>query len=231
MLSRVNLSSSLTSEEYKKHLTAQQKKLRKLFSKHCAKNKKVILVFEGWDAAGKGGAIKRITECIDPRHYEVHSIAKPSDEEYARHYLWRFWRRMPHAGQMAVFDRSWYGRVLVERVEKFAEESEWQRGFYEINDFETQLADAGILILKFFMHISADEQLRRFEDRQKNPFKNWKITEEDWRNRDRWDDYLPAYDEMFKLTNSLHAPWHVIPANDKYFARVQALRMLNAALS
>lgn len=230
MLTSADLNATIPAESYRDILPAEQRKLRRTFSEYCRDNRKVILVFEGWDAAGKGGTIKRITECLDPRTYEVHSIAKPSDEEYARHYLWRFWRRLPKPGQMAVFDRSWYGRVLVERIEGFAEEIEWKRGFHEINEFETQLSDAGIRIIKFFMHISADEQLRRFEERQKNPFKNWKITEEDWRNRSRWEDYQLAYEEMFRLTSSLNAPWHIIPANDKYYARVQTLRILNKAL-
>lgn len=191
----------------------------------------VIIVFEGWDAAGKGGNIKRITEKLDPRGYAVHSIAAPAGEDKTHHYLWRFWRRLPVAGEIAIFDRSWYGRVLVERVEGFASEAEWQRAYREINQFERQLIDFGTIIFKFWVHISAEEQLRRFESRANTPYKSWKLTAEDWRNRHKWDQYEAAVGDMLLRTSTINAPWTIVEGNDKWWARVKTLRVIVDKLS
>jgi polyphosphate kinase 2 (PPK2 family) len=189
-----------------------------------------VLVFEGWDAAGKGGVIRRITQAMAVRDYRVVPIAAPTEEERVRHYLWRFWRQLPPAGQMLIFDRSWYGRVLVERVEGFARPDEWQRAYDEIVDFESQLTERGTVVQKFWLHIDADEQLARFKAREKTPYKKYKITDEDYRNRERWDDYVAAVNEMVARTSMPHAPWHLIPANDKRQARIQVLDALCTAL-
>jgi len=185
-----------------------------------------ILVFEGWDAAGKGGAIRRITGALDARDYEVIATSAPTDEEKARHYLWRFWRHLSRAGRITIFDRSWYGRVLVERVEGFATEDEYRRGYGEINYFEEQLVGHGVLLMKFWMHITKDEQLRRFRDRKRTEYKRWKITPEDWRNRGRWAEYTHAVDEMVERTSTKIAPWTLVEANDKNFARIKVLKTL-----
>lgn len=191
----------------------------------------VIVVFEGWDAAGKGGAIKRITEKLDPRGYIVYPISAPHGEDKTRHYLYRFWRRLPEKGQIAIFDRSWYGRVLVERVEGFAAEAEWKRGFKEINSFERQLRDFGTILAKYWIQISQDEQLRRFEERQRIGYKAWKLTDEDWRNRGKWADYESAVEEMLLKTSTRTAPWTIVEGNDKYHARVKVLSTLVDLLS
>jgi polyphosphate:AMP phosphotransferase len=185
-----------------------------------------IAVFEGWDAAGKGGAIRRITSALDARDYEVIPIAAPTDEERARHYLWRFWRHLPRAGRMTIFDRSWYGRVLVERVELFATEAEYRRGYGEITSFEEHLAAHGIVLVKFWLHITKEEQLRRFRERERTAVKRWKITDEDWRNRGKWSDYTSAVDEMVARTSTTIAPWTLVEANDKQFARLKVLNTL-----
>jgi polyphosphate kinase 2 (PPK2 family) len=187
-------------------------------------------VFEGWDSAGKGGAIRRLVWAMNAANYRVVPIAAPTDEERAHHYLWRFWRHLPRAGKMLIFDRSWYGRVLVERVEGFARPDEWQRAYGEINDFERQITDHGMLLMKFWLHIDKDEQLRRFEERTNTPRKQYKITEEDYRNRERWDDYLAAANEMVARTSSTEAPWVLVPANDKHAARVEVISRLCAGL-
>lgn len=184
----------------------------------------VVLAFEGWDAAGKGGVIKRLTEKLDPRGYVVHPIGAPSDEEKQHHYLWRFWTRLPGRGRWVVFDRTWYGRVLVERVEGLAKKKEWKRAYREINEFERQLVDDGAVVAKIFLAITKDEQMRRFEERQRDPYKRWKIGPEDWRNRDKWNDYVEAAERMFEETNTREAPWKVIGANRKWHARLEALR-------
>ena len=193
-----------------------------------------MLAFEGWDAAGKGGAIRRLTRAMDAAHYRVIPIAAPTDEELSHHYLWRFWRRLPREGHVAIFDRSWYGRVLVERVEGFATEDEWKRAYAEINDFEEQLTLRGELVLKFWIHISQEEQLRRFKAREKVPFKKYKITEDDYRNREKWSAYELAANEMIQRTSTDYAKWCLIPGNDKRTARVEVLktmcRELEAAL-
>lgn len=184
----------------------------------------VILVFEGPDAAGKGGIIKRITERMDPRRIRVYSVVKPTTEEYQHHYMWRFWDKIPPYGHISIFDRSWYGRVLVERVEEFATEDQWKRAYREICEFERNLSDDGTLILKYYVHISKDEQLRRFKDRQADPYKHWKITDEDWRNRRKWDDYIKAANDMFEETSSKVAPWTLISGEYKWQARIEVLK-------
>ncbi|MDE6941687.1 MAG: phosphate--AMP phosphotransferase, partial [Lachnospiraceae bacterium] len=189
-----------------------------------------IIAYEGWDAAGKGGNIKRITEALDPRGFEVHPIASPEPHEKARHYLWRFWNRLPKTGHIAVFDRTWYGRVMVERLEGFCRENDWQRAYNEINEFERELADWGAVIIKFWVQIDKDTQLARFNERQNTPAKQWKITEEDWRNREKWDLYEGAVNEMLQKTNTSYAPWHILESNDKRYARLKALRIVIEAL-
>jgi AMP-polyphosphate phosphotransferase len=184
----------------------------------------IAFVFEGWDAAGKGGAIRRLTSAIDMRDYRVYPVAKPTDEEKSHHYLWRFWRHVPRDGRVAIFDRSWYGRVLVERLEGFCRADEWKRAFEEINDFERDLVDHGQIVVKFWLHVSREEQLARFRSREATAFKQHKINEEDWRNRRKWDAYEIAVGDMLALTDTTHAPWHLIPANDKRYARLQVLR-------
>ncbi|MBW8781149.1 MAG: polyphosphate:AMP phosphotransferase [Verrucomicrobia bacterium] len=184
----------------------------------------IVFVFEGWDAAGKGGAIRRLTSAIDARDYRVIPIAKPTDEEKAHHYLWRFWRHVPRAGLVTLYDRSWYGRVLVERLEGFCREEEWRRAFAEINDFEEQLTEHGIIVVKFWMHVSRDEQLRRFRERETTAYKQHKINDEDWRNRRKWHAYEIAVGDMLSLTDTPFSPWHLIPANNKRHARLQILK-------
>ncbi len=179
---------------------------------------------EGPDAAGKGGAIKRVTERLDPRLVRVYSIVKPTPEEYQHHYMWRFWKKLPPHGEITIFDRSWYGRVLVERVEKFCTEAEWKRAYREINEFERQLADDGVILIKFYLHITKDEQLDRFKRREADPYKHWKISDEDWRNRNHWDQHNEAAEDLFEKTSFDHAPWIVIPANYKWYARVKVVK-------
>jgi len=185
-----------------------------------------VLVFEGWDAAGKGGVIRRITRAIDAADYRIVPVAAPTEEEKAHHYLWRFWHHLPRAGTMRIFDRSWYGRVLVERVEGLAKVNEWQRAYTEINDFEEQLVEHGILVHKFWLHIDPETQLRRFKEREKTPYKKYKITQEDYRNREKWGDYVTAVNEMVARTSTEMAPWKLVPANDKRWARVEVLRTI-----
>ncbi len=216
--------------EFKKALKQTQLKLL-TYQRALADSKhSLVIVFEGPDAAGKGGAIKRVVERLDPRTLRVHSVVKPTQEEYQHHYLWRFWQRLPPYGQMAVFDRSWYGRVLVERVEGFATEKEWRRAYDEIAEFERTLTDDGAILLKFYLHISKDEQLARFKRREGDPYKHWKITEEDWRNRRKWDEHNTAAEEMFARTSTGAAPWHVVPANYKWHARLKVVRAVVDAL-
>lgn len=190
----------------------------------------LVLVFEGQDAAGKGGAIRRVTHALDARQFEITPIAAPDAEELAHPYLWRFWRHVPKPGRIAIFDRSWYGRVLVERVEGYAAPADWRRAYGEINDFEAQLADNGAIVLKFWLAITHDVQLARFKEREHSPFKNFKITPDDWRNRKRWKDYAQAANEMLARTNTPAAPWHLISANDKRYARLQVLRHIVEAI-
>jgi polyphosphate:AMP phosphotransferase len=223
-LSEVELVGKEISEEvYREELKCLQKKLGELHNRLYRKRVPVVIVYEGWDAAGKGGNIKRITGALDPRGYEVHPIASPEPHEKARHYLWRFWTRLPKDGHIAIFDRSWYGRVMVERLEGFCSENDWKRAYNEINEFEKELSDWGAVIIKFWVHIDKNTQLARFEERQKNPEKQWKITEEDWRNRDKWDGYEVAVNEMLKKTSTQFAPWHILESVDKRYARIKAL--------
>lgn len=231
VLDGVDLTLSLSKEEYKKQLAVLQKKLASLHSQMYLKRIPVVLAFEGWDAGGKGGAIKRVTEPMDPRGYEVIPTASPNDIEKAHHYLWRFWNNMPKAGHMAIFDRTWYGRVMVERIEGFCTEDEWQRAYKEINQMEEHLHHAGAIILKFWMHIDKDEQERRFNERMSNPEKQWKITDEDWRNREKWDAYEEAVNEMIIRTSTTYAPWVIVEGNSKYYARIKVLETIVEALS
>jgi polyphosphate kinase 2 (PPK2 family) len=230
-LSQVDLSRALTKDEYVEQLIRHQVALGQLGYQVYVQKRPVIMVFEGWDAAGKGGNIKRITEKLDPRGYVVHSIAAPAGEDKTHHYLWRFWRRLPETGEIAIFDRSWYGRILVERVEGFATEVEWQRAYREINQFERQLVDFGTIIFKFWVHISAEEQLQRFESRANTPYKSWKLTAEDWRNRNKWDQYEAAVDEMLLKTSTVSAPWTIVEGNNKWWARIKTLSTVVDKLS
>lgn len=224
VLDRVDLSRKLEKSDYEKKLWRYWGRLAKLSEKAHQTGMSSVFVFEGWDAAGKGGAIRRLTRAMDAAHYRVIATGGPTDEELAHHYLWRFWRNVPRAGHVAIFDRSWYGRVLVERVEGFAAEEEWKRAYAEINDFEGQLVHRGVLLLKFWIHISPEEQLERFKKREKVPFKKYKITEDDYRNRERWNDYELAADEMIQRTSTDHARWNVVAGNDKRWARIDVLK-------
>ena len=231
MLETLDLTRTLTREAYVREVTRRQIQLRELGYQVYVQKRPVIILFEGWDAAGKGGAIKRITEKLDPRGYVVYSIAAPQGEDKTRHYLYRFWRRLPERGQIAVFDRTWYGRVLVERVEGFAVEAEWQRAYKEINSFERQLKDFGTILAKFWIHISRAEQLRRFEERKASGYKSWKLTDEDWRNRQKWGAYEEAVEEMLVKTSTRTVPWSLVEGNDKYWARTKVLSRLVEILS
>ena len=231
MLTTVDLGTRLPREDYERQLAALQVKVRELHFRMYDERVPVLAVFEGWDAAGKGGAIKRITEKLEPRGYTVSSFAAPRGEEKTHHYLWRFWRALPRAGHLGIFDRSYYGRVLVERVEGFCSPAEWKRAYQEINEFEAHQASFGMVIRKFWMHISQDEQMRRFRDRERDPFRSYKLTAEDWRNRARWDLYQEAVEEMLGRTSTAYAPWTVIPADDKYHARVSTLETLMEAIA
>lgn len=229
-LGNVDLTKTLSRDEYKIRLKAVQKELRELHSVLYAKRIPVVLGFEGWDAAGKGGAIHRLTEALDPRGYRVNPTSSPNDIEKAHHYLWRFWNRMPKDGHIAIFDRTWYGRVMVERIEGFCSTAEWERAYREINDMEKQLADHGAIVLKFWLQIDKDEQKRRFDSRANTPGKEWKITDEDWRNREKWPQYEQAVDEMITKTSTSYAPWIIVEGNDKYYARIKILETVAAAI-
>ncbi|MGH9779619.1 MAG: polyphosphate kinase 2 family protein [Candidatus Acidiferrales bacterium] len=224
MLGTLDMNQKLTRANYDKEVGPLQVRLRELEFQLYREQVPALLVFEGWDAAGKGGAIKRVTELLDPRGYTVTSYAAPKGEERTRHYLWRFWRNLPRAGHLAIFDRSYYGRVLVERVEGFCNADEWRRAFREINEFEAHQASFGMVICKFWLQISKEEQLRRFRLREVDPYRSYKLTEEDWRNRAKWDEYSEAVEDMLRHTSTLHAHWTVVEANNKYFARVRVLR-------
>lgn len=225
-LSDISLDKELSQEEYKEKLDRCQSRLRELHNELYRRKVPVVIAYEGWDAAGKGGNIKRITEALDPRGFEVHPIASPEPHEKARHYLWRFWNRLPKTGHIAIFDRTWYGRVMVERLEGFCSENDWQRAYNEINEFEKELSDWGAVILKFWVQIDKDTQLRRFNEREHTPEKRWKITDEDWRNREKWALYEDAVNEMLKKTNTSYAPWHILESNDKKYARIKALEIV-----
>ncbi|OAN55270.1 polyphosphate kinase [Paramagnetospirillum marisnigri] len=230
ILSSLDMTQSLEGAEYGKALQEQRARLAHLY--HVAKEKGVstALVFEGWDAAGKGGTIRRLTNALNARDYQVIPIAAPTEEERAQHYLWRFWRHVARAGRVTVFDRSWYGRVLVERVEGFCTEEAWRRAYGEINDFEEQLTDHGIVMCKFWLHITSEEQLARFTARGEIEYKKWKLTDEDWRNREKWDVYEQAVNDMVERTSTTNAPWTLIEANSKNLARVKVMRTVADAL-
>lgn len=229
-LSEVDLSPTIEEEEYKKELKKLQKRLSELHNIIYRKKIPVILCYEGWDAAGKGGNIRRVAYPLDPRGFDVHPIASPEPHELNRQYLWRFWTRLPRTGHICIFDRTWYGRVMVERLEGFCSEKDWKRAYNEINEFERQLTDWGAVLLKFWIHIDQDTQLARFTERQNTPEKQWKITEEDWRNREKWPQYETAVDEMLQKTSTENAPWFIIESNDKHYARIKALRIIVEAL-
>jgi polyphosphate kinase 2 (PPK2 family) len=223
ILDKIDLTKSLTKKEYKEEYKKLELEILKCQLKVRDEGLKVVVLFEGWDAAGKGGAIKRLTDPMDPRGYRVYSISAPTEYEKARNYLWRFWIHLPAKGEIVIFDRSWYGRILVERIEKFASSEEWERAYNEINNFEKTLTDDGALLLKFFIHISKEEQEKRFKERETNPLKKYKIGKEDFRNRKRWEDYLIAYEDMFEKTSTANAKWHIMEGNDKRFARIKVM--------
>ena len=220
----------MSAKAYKHDLREAQLELLTWQRRLTETKNNVIIVMEGPDAAGKGGAIKRLTERLDPRLMRVHSTVKPSSDEYERHYLWRFWQRLPQYGRTVVFDRSWYGRVLVERVEGFCSLPEWKRSYHEINEFERQLLDDGTIIIKFFLFITKDEQLTRFKAREADPYKHWKISDEDWRNRRHWKENVEAAQDMLFKTSTERAPWHVIGANYKWLTRVKVVNAVVEAL-
>jgi polyphosphate kinase 2 (PPK2 family) len=233
MLSTIDLTKSLTKEEYVHDLIRYQLQLQALAYQLYVQKRPLVIVYEGWDAGGKGGNIKRITEKLDPRGYQVYPIAAPAGEDKTHHYLYRFWRRLkpPDEKQILIFDRSWYGRVMVERLEGFCTEEEWKRAYREINEFERQLVDFGTILVKFWIHISKEEQLRRFEFRKETPYKAWKLTDEDWRNRQKWDLYEQAINDMILKTSTLTAPWTIVEGNCKWYARVKTLMTLVEVLS
>ena len=224
LLGSLDMSQAISKKRFTTELERQQGRLNLLQRRAQERGISTILVFEGWDAAGKGGAIRRLTGALDARSYQVIPVAAPTDEERAQHYLWRFWRRLSRAGRVTIFDRSWYGRVLVERVEGFAGEHEWRRAYSEINAFEEQLVEHGIVLVKYWIHITADEQMRRFREREKAPYKQWKLTDEDWRNRGKWAEYERAVTEMVERTSTRLAPWTLVEGNNKYFARLKVLK-------
>jgi polyphosphate:AMP phosphotransferase len=230
VLDTVDLSAGYEDGGYGKALAEAQSELRELSMAAHEQNISSVLAFEGWDAAGKGGTIRRLCAALDIRDYRVTSIAAPTEEERAHHYLWRFWQHLPDPGSVAIFDRTWYGRVLVERVEGFAAEHEWRRAYSEIRDFEEQLVEKGIVVCKFWLHISPDEQLRRFKAREQTDYKRYKITDEDYRNREKWPEYEAAIDEMVARTSVKAAPWTLVAANDKRHARVEVIRTYVRAL-
>ena len=226
VLSELDLTLAMEDKAYKDELAKWQGRLSELIRDERFKNRSLVCAFEGADAAGKGGAIRRITAALDARQYQVTPVAAPTDEERAQPHLWRFWRHLPRHGKVAIFDRTWYGRVLVERVEGFCSESDWLRGYEEINDFEHEIIDSGVIVAKFWLQISQEEQLQRFQAREKIDFKRFKITQEDWRNREKWDEYQQAICDMVDRTSTGNAPWTLVEANDKNYARVKILQTL-----
>ncbi len=233
MLATLDLNKEISARQYARDLLRYQLQLREMAYQLYQRKRSLIVVYEGWDAAGKGGNIRRVVEKLDPRGYEVFPIAAPAGDDKVHHYLWRFWRRLepPDEKQILIFDRSWYGRVLVERVEGFCTEAAWKRAYREINEFESQLVDAGSTVVKFWLHLSKEEQLRRFQQREHTEWKQWKLTDEDWRNREKWEPYSAAVEEMLLKTSTTHAPWTVVEANFKWFARVKCLKTLVDSLS
>jgi polyphosphate:AMP phosphotransferase len=230
ILKSLRFEERLSKEKYATKVVKAQAKLGRLSRSPRLKKHAVVAVFEGMDAAGKGGAIRRVTQAIDARQFTVVPIAAPTDEERAQPYLWRFWRHLPRRGQLVIFDRSWYGRVLVERVEGFATETAWSRAYHEINEFEEELVDHGIVVVKFWLAITKAEQMKRFKEREATRHKQFKITAEDWRNRKKWDDYVIAASDMIDRTSTSYAPWTVVEANDKHLARIRVLETINQRL-
>jgi len=222
-LAKADMRLKLDRDTYDRKLEKLQRKLTQIQQAYLYQLRSGVMVFEGWDAAGKGGTIRRISAALDPRSFKVWPIGPPRKYYLDRHHLLRFMERLPPAGAITAFDRSWYGRVLVERVEGLAPKARWKAAYREINDFERMLTDDGMRLVKFFFHITPEEQLARFEERLRNPIKRWKLSYEDFRNRRRWQDYADAIDEMFERTSTSYAPWHVIPANDKKYARIMAI--------
>ena len=225
-----DLTATISPEDYKSELKRLQKKLAELHNQIYRKRIPVVICYEGWDAAGKGGNIRRIAYPLDPRGFDVIPVASPTPGELARHYLWRFWTRLPRSGHVTIFDRTWYGRLMVERIEGFCSEDDWKRAYGEINEFEKELTDWGTVVLKFWIHIDPDTQLERFEARQNTPEKQWKITDEDWRNREKWPQYEEAVEEMLLKTSTEYAPWYIIESVDKKYARIRTLQIVTDAL-
>jgi polyphosphate kinase 2 (PPK2 family) len=231
MLEQIDLAQTLKRADYEAQLAAVQLQLVRQQPAFRQAGGRVLVAFEGWDASGKGGCIQQITTAMDPRGYQVWPISAPNDVERRYPYLWRFWTRLPIPGQVVIFDRSWYGRVLVERVEGLTPPAAWRRAYREIREFEQLLTEEGITVVKFWLHITPDEQLKRFQEREADPFKQWKIGPEDWRNRARWTDYVAAVEEMVAETQTPAAPWHLIAAESKHVARVATARIVNAAMA
>ena len=229
-ISTVDLSPSISEDEYKTQLKACQKRLKELHNKIYRKRIPVIIAYEGWDAAGKGGNIRRIANSLDARGFEVLPIASPTPDELRHQYLWRFWNRLPKDGHVAIFDRTWYGRVMVERIEGFCTDEQWQRAYTEINEFEQELMDWGAVVVKYWIHIDSDTQLERFQNRQNTQEKRWKITDEDWRNREKWSQYEVAVNDMLQKTSTAAAPWYIIESKDKRYARIKAMKILIEAI-
>jgi len=230
LLADADLTASIEHDAYKEELKQLQKRISKLHNILYRKKIPVVICYEGWDAGGKGGNIRRLAYPLDPRGFEVHPIASPEPHELARHYLWRFWTRLPRSGHVAIFDRTWYGRVMVERIEGYCSEHDWQRAYNEINEFEEELHNWGAVVIKFWIHIDPETQLERFQSRQDTPEKRWKITDEDWRNREKWPQYEQAISEMLAKTSTTYAPWHIIESVDKHYARIKALRIVVEAM-
>ena len=230
-LAALDMSPKLGRKKYRRKLSHLQHKLKEVALTYLTQNRRAVIVFEGGDAAGKGGAIRRISWPLDPRGLKVWPIAAPTPEEKGQHYLYRFWKRLPRPGQLVIFDRSWYGRVLVERIEGFATQTEWRRAYMEINEFERMLHDDGIRLVKLYLHITKDEQLARFRARFDDPLKRWKLSREDLRNRKRWDEYEVATEEMFRRTSTDSGPWTLIPSNDKKYSRISVLKAVVSGLS
>lgn len=226
MLEKIDLSLTMSKKESDRRLKALQLKLLLLQQQIRQAGIPILILYEGWDASGKGGSILRITQKLDPRAVRVWPIGVPTQIELSHPYLWRFWSKIPPKGEIDILDRSWYGRVLVERVENLTKPAEWKRAYREICDFEQYLVNNGVLLIKFWMHISKDEQLKRFKQREEDPYKTWKITPDDWRNREKWDDYYKAAEEMFKKTNTKDCPWDIISAECKYYARVETAQIV-----
>ncbi len=229
-LEDADLSAKLDEDAYDDELKRLQKRIARLHDQIYNERIPFVICYEGWDAAGKGGNIRRLAYPLDPRGFDVYPIASPEPHEKSRHYLWRFWRRLPRTGHVAIFDRTWYGRVMVERIEGFCPDADWMRAYNEINEFERDLTDWGAVVLKFWIHIDQETQLQRFNERQANPDKLWKITEEDWRNREKWPQYEEAVSEMLQKTSTEYAPWHVIESNDKLYARIKVLKIVAEAM-